>query len=68
MTLEQAKRLYKTWKMHPDLINTKQVVPVIEAFVRLSKDMKKLYDKEKEKWNYVQNVPMYSHVDMLTQT
>lgn len=49
MTLEQAKRLYKTWKIHPDLINTKQVVPVIEAFVRLSKDMKKLYDKEKKK-------------------
>lgn len=67
MTLEQAKRLYKTWKMHPDLINTKQVVPVIEAFVRLSKDMKKLYDKEKKKWNYVQNVPMYSLVDMLIQ-
>lgn len=47
MKLEQAKRLYKTWKNHPDLINEEQVVPVIEAFVRLSKDIKKLYEKEK---------------------
>lgn len=47
MKLEQAKRLYKTWKNHPDLINEEQVIPVIEAFVRLSQDIKKLYEKEK---------------------
>jgi len=49
MELEQAKRLYRTWKKHPDLINEEQVIPVIDAFVRLSQDIKKLYDKEKKK-------------------
>lgn len=48
MKLEQAKRIYKTWKTHPDLINTKQVIPVVEAFIRLSKDIKELYEKEKK--------------------
>lgn len=49
MNLEQAKRLYRTWKKHPDLINKEQVVPVIDTFVRLSQDIKKLYMEEKNK-------------------
>lgn len=72
MKLEQAKRLYRTWKTHPDLINTEQVIPVIEAYIRLLKkagdELKKEKARRKKKaWNYAQNVPMYSLVDMLTQ-
>lgn len=70
MKLEQAKRLYRTWKTHPDLINTEQVIPVIEAYIRLLKKAGDELKKEKarrKKWNYVQNVPMYSLVDMLIQ-
>ena len=70
MKLEQAKRLYRTWKTHPDLINTEQVIPVIEAYIRLLKKAGDELKKEKarrKKWNYAQNVPMYLLVDMLIQ-
>lgn len=47
MTLEQAKRIYKTWKHHPDMIvEAKQATKVIDQYVELVKRMKKLYEKE----------------------
>ena len=47
MKLEQAKRIYKTWKNHPDLINTEQVIPVIDAYIRLLKKAGDELKKEK---------------------
>ena len=48
--LKYAKRMYKTWKHHPDMIiEVDQAVDVIEVFIDLSKEIKKLYEKEKEK-------------------
>ena len=47
MKLEQAKSLYRTWKTHPDLINTEQVIPVIEAYIRLLKKAGEELKKEK---------------------
>lgn len=48
--LKYAKRMYKTWKHHPDMIiEADQAVDVIEVFIDLSKEIKKLYEKEKGK-------------------
>lgn len=48
--LTWAKRIYKTWKHHPDMIiEAEQAVDVIEVFIDLSKEIKKLYEEEKEK-------------------
>lgn len=47
--LKYAKRLYKTWKHHPDMIiEAEQAVDVIEVFIDLSKEIKKLYEQEKK--------------------
>ena len=48
--LNHAKRLYRTWKKHPDMIiEADQAVDVIEVFIDLSKEIKKLYEQEKNK-------------------
>ena len=48
--LNHAKRIYRTWKKHPDMIiEADQAVDVIEVFIDLSKEIKKLYEKEKER-------------------
>ena len=48
--LKWAKRMYKTWKHHPDMIiEAEQAAEVVEVFIDLSKEIKKLYEEEKEK-------------------
>lgn len=50
LSLEQAKRKYKTWKHHPDMIiDAEQATQVIDAYIQLSKEIKKLYEEEKSR-------------------
>lgn len=52
MDLTQAKRIYKTWKKHPDMyLEAGQATKVIDQFVELSKQIKKLYEEEKKSDN-----------------
>lgn len=54
VTLEQAKRIYKTWKHHPDmLVEADQVVEVVEVFVKafdeyISELEDKIYEEKKK--------------------
>lgn len=52
MNLEQAKRIYKTWKHHPDMIiDAEDATNVIDEFVKLAREMKKEYIKLLKKQN-----------------
>ncbi len=52
MDLTQAKRIYKTWKGHPDmLLEAGQATKVIDQFVELAKQIKVLYEEEKNRDN-----------------
>ena len=42
MELDQAKRLYKTYKTRPNLLDTNQAIAVMETFYR------ELMDREKQ--------------------
>lgn len=49
MTLEQAKRMYKTWKRHPDMIiDGEQATEVIDEYIKLLKQLEELYKQNKK--------------------
>lgn len=48
MDMVQAKRLYKTWKHHPEmLLEAEQATKVIDLYEEAAREYKQLYEEEK---------------------